>query len=255
VAFESTLTTIGSAMFDTALMAMLMRYYLPVFCIIAGLLLAGCNEEPRVGGALPAEQASAASEVEEAGETGMAKPIVVDLKKNPFVAEVDTGQVKACGDTARAAVFRCVVGQFRTAPFPIEVGPGQEPASPFFFDSLFVLKCLHDTAYFQEGPADRTYGYHKGRVLARTPRYVLCLIPFGFSVGYDYRLFSFTPEGRLLDTRSFGGQGADVTEMYGTMPDARHFSTRYVELGEDGKVVKQTIRQFVVSEDGRFERK
>lgn len=186
---------------------------------------------------------------------GKAYPL--DSLKNPFFAAPDTGRVKACTDTVRAAVFGCVVGQFRSARFPIEVGPGQEPHpyTPFFFDSLFVLKCLQDTSYFKDEPADRTYGYHKGRMLARTSHYVLCLIPFGFSAGQSYDLYSFTPDGKRIDQQTLGEQSGDASETYGTMPDARHFTTRRIEFADgDGTTGKRLTQHFVIDDAGRFVR-
>lgn len=233
---------------------------LSLYLALAALFLSSCNQEPKTATPpptplpnIPVEADAPAVESVTGSVIGKAYPL--DSLKNPFVAAPDTGRVKACGDTARAAVLGCVVGQFRAARFPIEVGPGQEPQpyTPFFFDSLFVLKCLQDTSYFKDEPADRTYGYHKGRVLARTSRYVLCLIPFGFSVGQQYFLCSFAPDGHLIDKKILGAQEGDFSETYGLMPDARHFTTRYIEFGEqEGQISKRLTQHYVIDDGGRF---
>lgn len=82
------------------------------------------------------------------------------------------------------------------AEFP--AGPDAPlPATPVLKDSAFVVQFLNP-AYFQmEEPQ---YYYHQGLVVMKKNKFTAIAFPLSHGFGYDYRLYTYSPSGQLLDT-------------------------------------------------------
>lgn len=85
-------------------------------------------------------------------------------------------------------------------PLPAEfpAGPGvAPPATPVLEDSAFIVRFI-DPAYFQE--KEPQYYYHQGLVVMKKNKFTAIAYPISHSFGYDYRLYTYSPSGQILDT-------------------------------------------------------
>jgi hypothetical protein len=157
-----------------------------------------------------------------------------------------------------ADVFNCVISQFKTAALPVQLGPVPEPDypnTPALNDSIFIAHCLHDTSYYEEPVENRTYSYYKSRIIDKNDRYVICLMLFGFNVGFSYQLYSFTPTGEFIDKKEIGAQASDWYETYGFINDKKTFEIFKNEFDyyNNRWVIKtKTHEKYIITDDGKF---
>ena len=183
----------------------------------------------------------------------------LDSRLNPFIIQKDSIQLKSCeSSNDRSEIFRCIIGQFQKAKTPIHVGPIPEPNyryQPPLEDSIFITTCLKDELFFTEPAEDRVYGYHKGKIIDQTDNYVLCLVLFGFNVGFEYRLYSFTPTGEFISKKAIGSKISDFYEIYGFMKDKKSFELYQNEFDyKDNKpfISKKTHEKYNIQNNGVF---
>jgi hypothetical protein len=155
------------------------------------------------------------------------KQFNLDSRMNPFIYQKEIVGLKNCEMSKEIAeIFNCITGQFNSSETPIYVGPIPEPdytQQKVLNDSIFITNCLQDTNFFSEPIEDRVYEYYKGKIIDRTENYILCLILFGFNVGFEYHLCSFTSTGQLISKMEIGAQASDWYEIYGFIYNKKSF--------------------------------
>jgi hypothetical protein len=194
-------------------------------------------------------------------ENLIGKQFNLDSQLNPFIYQKETVDLKNCETSKEITeIFNCIISQFSTSETPIHVGPIPEPDYTYqkpLYDSIFITNCLQDTNFFSEPIEDRVYGYYKGKTIDKTDNYILCLILFGFNVGFEYHLCSFTPTGQLISKKEIGAQASDWYEIYGFIRDKKSFEIYKNEFDyKDNKPIisKKTNEKYKILNNGEFEK-
>ncbi|MCB0555303.1 MAG: hypothetical protein KDD02_17280 [Phaeodactylibacter sp.] len=114
------------------------------------------------------------------------------------------------------------------AEFP--AGPdAPPPATPVLKDSAFVVQFLNPT-YFQE--EEPQYHYHQGLIVMKKNKFTAIAFPISHGFGYDYRLYTYTPSGQLLDTLTLAETAGDSYEQSARMDAKGKIRTKRVYLDD-----------------------
>ena len=144
-----------------------------------------------------------------------------------------------------AEVFRRRVATFPTATLPVAFSPDDDPrlgsscADCALTDSLFIVRFVDEHQY-DEPPGDRTYGYHQGRKVFETPTVLGIVYPFGFSVGQEYRLYTYRKDQpAIIDSLMLAIHASDSYERFGRLDRNLIIRRKTNEFGYD--TVKQDV--------------
>ncbi len=184
-----------------------------------------------------------------------------DSFPNPFITQLDTISFTCDQTLGTRYAFQCVTNEFNTAQTPIYLDANidviQLGRHALFFDSTFIFDCLQDTQYFATEPSMRNYGYFKGKILDRNEQYILCLIPQGYSVGFNYYLYTFTNRGVPISKCEVAGRWIGEYEKYGTIKDKNNFEIIKHEISANKESGEWYIRSkktysLSIKSDGQF---
>jgi hypothetical protein len=184
----------------------------------------------------------------------------VDSTLNPYMTQFDTKEFKTCNDSiSNGSVFNCILSQFPNIKTPIQFGPLPEidvlGKHTELRDSIFIVRNLQDSTYYLNGPGDRMYSYFKGKIIEKNDNYILCVVLFTFSIGFEYELYSFKPTGQIISKIVVGGQINDEEEIYGFIPNDKSFEI-YIdefEYKNDQPILKpEKHEKYIIEANGQF---
>ena len=183
-----------------------------------------------------------------------------DTLHNPFITYAETTDLKKANDADSPELrFEKIIGQFQKIELPVAFGPNPTPnyqSSTKINDSLFVVNCMEDKFMYQNYP-DVMSSYVKGKIIDKTPNYILVVFLHLYDMGFDYQIYSFTHKGKLISKADIGGEGPDWYEDYGVIDNKKNFRVMHKEFdlkqSKADMILKSTkITKYTITANGQF---
>lgn len=104
---------------------------------------------------------------------------------------------------------------------------------------------------------DMMSAYVKGKIIDKTPNYILVVFLYLYDMGFDYQILTFTHKGKLISKANIGGEGPDWYEDYGVIDNKKTFRVMHKEFDIKGsnpdKTLKSTkITKYSITANGQF---
>jgi len=183
-----------------------------------------------------------------------------DSLHNPFITKNETGELKDSDKfESLERRFDHIVGKFKSVDLPIAFGPKPTPyhrTEVRITDSLFIVNCLEDKYMYQNYP-DIMSAYVKGKIIDKTPNYILIVFLHLYDMGFDYQLYSFTHKGKLISKADIGGEGPDWYEDYGVIDNKKNFRVVHKEFDLKTRKSDMTLKstkiiKYTIMSNGKF---
>ena len=159
-------------------------------------------------------------------------------------------------------IFNEKIANYTHIKLPQNFDPNKEPnyrEEVFMTDSLFIINFI-DKHQFDEDAGDRTYGYYEGTIIFENENSIGILYLFGFSVGYEYRLYTYSKEEpQIIDSLKISEFASDYSRTYGKISDNLTIwrKTDFLDWDEttEKDFVKKSIEEtFRINEQGIIQR-
>jgi len=226
---------------------------LELLFVILILFTYGCREKST-------QKSIKSNDTDSTSIKGLVELQYTDTLHNPFIIDAETTELKKTNNTDSPELrFEKTVGQFKQIDLPLAFGPKPTPkteTSTRINDSLFIVNCLEDKFMYQNYP-DVMSSYVKGKIIDKTPNYVLIVFLYIYDMGFDYQIYSFTHKGKLISKADIGGEGPDWYEDYGVIDNKKNFRVMHKEFdmqeSKTNMILKSTkTTKYTITENGQF---
>lgn len=157
----------------------------------------------------------------------------IDTNLNPFKTPVTLCNCH-CDYLPDSERITCIYKCFDSKKLPLHFGPIPEiklNSNQEIKDSIFITKALQDTNYFHE--EERQYSYYTGISIPADIHFNVVVLPYWYSVGKSYILYTFTKSGEYIDSLVIGLESADEESVFGKLESLNHIEITTKKIGYD----------------------
>jgi len=183
----------------------------------------------------------------------------VDTTLNPFANGL---LIKGsnCEGEYETERINCVISKLPPRPLPMHFGPLPDISRNVIHldDSLFIVKALKDSIYFNE--EERQYSYGLGVNIPHEYDFSLVVITELFSVGKSYILLTISNSGEYVDKLVIGSESSDYESIFGRIESLDDIEVITKKIGYDQEkdllyFSSSVTEHYYINEKGRILKK